>query len=170
MSRYRRREWDESRGVVYLPARVLTDQGLINQAGSGLTSSYRRHRTPGPTAARTCRQPGVRGGRPRRSARGGVPSCRPTAARRRRDLTGRAWQPPPGRRSAGGQPGRRRASSLDKWPLLAIFQELRHAVHSDRTSAARCFIEIVQIGSTIPVVSSRNTGVAEPSNVVAQLL
>ena len=48
--------------------------------------------------------------------------------------------------------------------------ELRQVVHSDRTSAARSFIEIVHIGSQIPVVSSRNTGVAEPRNVVAQLL
>ena len=34
MYRYRRREWDESRGVAYVPARVLTDQGRINPGGS----------------------------------------------------------------------------------------------------------------------------------------
>ena len=46
-------------------AGVFTDR-WGSATGSGSSSSYRRHRTPGPTAARTCKQPptGHAGGAP----------------------------------------------------------------------------------------------------------
>ena len=80
MYRYRRREWDESRGVAYLPAQVLTDpeftttdvavlvgragwsdyQGRINQGGS-LRAVARRARVSHPSVLATYRKLRERG-------------------------------------------------------------------------------------------------------------
>ena len=80
MYRYRRREWDESRGVAYLPAQVLTDpeftatdvavlvaragwsdyQGRINPGGS-LRAVARRARVSHPSVLATYRKLRERG-------------------------------------------------------------------------------------------------------------
>ena len=80
MYRYRRREWDESRGVAYIPAQVLTDpeftttdvavlvgraswsdyQGRINQGGS-LRAVARRARVSHPSVLATYRKLRERG-------------------------------------------------------------------------------------------------------------
>ena len=60
MFRYRRREWDESRGVAYLPARVLTDRGRINPAGSAQAVA-RRARVSHPSVHATYRKLRERG-------------------------------------------------------------------------------------------------------------
>ena len=59
MFRYRRREWDESRGVAYLPARVLTDRGRINPAGSARAVARRRPGEPSQRARHLPKAPGA---------------------------------------------------------------------------------------------------------------